>query len=378
VRFWFTAVTPTGLHAVRLLTGLLLLLWLLPLAGHQGGLFGLYGWFDRQAWEESTRLLGQPLRPLGWSIFYVAGANTGLLTAIYWASIVAIVLFTLGLWTRLTAALAWVIVLSGTISPAIEYDADAYLILFTFYLMLGYVFLGQRQKGLSLLERLVGSTDTLLLGRGGADGPRPSVAANLALRLIQVHFALVMVVNGLSKLQYGDWWAGYALWYAIFPADQATLQEVRSQVGDLGAFVFVISLAAYAVLAWQLAFPVFAWRHRRPEGAARDADGWLWGALRMVFSARALLLGGGLVSWLGSAFLYRQPLVGPAVFIGCLSYLTPQEWQKVLGLLTHIPGLKQWAPAAAAVGEEPAGAALGGPAPLVAVGKSGRGSGLRS
>ena len=45
-RFWFSAVDPVGLHAVRLLAGLLFLVWLLSFAGHERAFFGLDGWFD--------------------------------------------------------------------------------------------------------------------------------------------------------------------------------------------------------------------------------------------------------------------------------------------------------------------------------------------
>ena len=45
----------------------------------------------------------------------------------------------------------------------------------------------------------------------------PSIAANLTVRLVQVHFAIVLVVSGLHKLQFGDWWSGVAWWYPLNP-----------------------------------------------------------------------------------------------------------------------------------------------------------------
>src|SRR4051794_24838645 len=56
VRFWFTPTDPVGLHAVRLLGGLLLLFWLLTLAGHVDAFFGLRGWFDREAYIQADTL----------------------------------------------------------------------------------------------------------------------------------------------------------------------------------------------------------------------------------------------------------------------------------------------------------------------------------
>src|SRR5262249_49078441 len=64
VRFWFTPTDPVALHAVRVLTGLLLLLWLLPLAGHHAALFGPGGWFDNLAYFEAKELPGGPPQAL--------------------------------------------------------------------------------------------------------------------------------------------------------------------------------------------------------------------------------------------------------------------------------------------------------------------------
>ncbi len=348
-RFWFAATSPAGLHVVRLLTGLLLLLWLLPLAGQIDGFFGLNGWFDQQAYKDARRLLGEPLRPMGWSIAYLADGDSTRLAAIYWVSVAAVVLFTLGVATRITAVLAWIVAVSFTTNPAVEYDADAFLVFFTFYLMIGYLLLSQRQANLSWWNRLVGSADTLLLGRRNEG--QPSVAANLVLRLIQIHFAIVIITTGLHKLQFGDWWGGYALWYVLFPAGQTTLDQVLQYRPNREPSMFVLSFAAYAILAWQLAFPLFAWRHRepRPEDAAQSVA---WRIFRAVFSARGVLLGGALIGWIALSWIWRLPLLGPALFIGCLSYLSPAEWDRILAALSRIPGLGSVA-APRAAGEVP-------------------------
>ena len=59
------------------------------------------------------------------------------------------------------------------------------------------------------------------------------------------------------------------------------------------------------VLAWQLAFPLFAWRPK-------------WG--------RVLLLGGAAIYWGGVYFLFKLPEFGPFVFLASLSFLSPEEW----------------------------------------------------
>jgi hypothetical protein len=333
VRFWFAPSDPIGLHIFRIAAGLLFLAWLLPFAGHVDSLFGMQGWFDMQAYKDAARLqaemrrqdMGEIFKPMSWSVVYLAGTSSQRLQAIYWGSIAVLALFTLGVCTRLTAILTWVIVVSFTVSPALEYDADGYLMFFAFYLMLGYVFFGQRSRNVSLLGRILGTRASWLLGRWPAteEENRPSVAANLTLRLLQVHFALVMVTTGLHKLQMGEWWSGVAFWYPSYPPFKATVAMAREHVGDRDIYLSVLSIGAYMVLAWEIGFPFFAWRQGR-----------VW---------RLLLVGGGAVAWLGTAFIYGLPLMGPAMFMGTMCYVTADEWQRVFAFLMRLPGLSRLA-----------------------------------
>jgi hypothetical protein len=248
-------------------------------------------------------------------------------------SLGVLALFTLGVWTRVTGVLTWVVVASFIINPAISYDADYLLIILAFYLMIGYLLLGQWSGKLSLLGRLLGSRDSLLLGLGRRSnrpgdvrGNRPeSYAANLVLRLLQVHFAVVICVSGLHKLQFGDWWSGVAFWYPLHPPLEATAEKLLAESAHATSYLFMMSLAEYIALAWQIGFPLFAWRPR-------------W---------RPVLLAGAVVGWAGSAFLFQQPLFGPVFFIACLTYVAPAEWLRMgawLTRLARLPGKVRWLP----------------------------------
>jgi len=327
VHFWFTPVDPVGLHCVRVLAGLLFLYWLLPFAGHADGLFGLSGWFDRQAYGGLSQLPEAARPPLGWSILYLFPNSPGAVTAIYWASVAILVLFTVGLWPRVTAVLTWVVVASFTANPAIGFDADALLQLFAFYLMIGYLLLGQRDPEQSLAARLLGPSSALFFGPCGDRTAQPSAGANVALRLLQVHFAAVLVVSALAKMQSGDWWSGCAFWYPLNPPLQTTMEAARSHAAHATAYLFVLSLTQYLLWGWELTFPLFAWRPR-------------W---------RVLLLGGAAAWWLVWAYVMGLPLFGPAFFVAALCFLTPAEWRRVLARVPRIPGLQglaRWLPTA--------------------------------
>jgi hypothetical protein len=327
-RFWFAPVDAVGLHAVRWLAGLLFLAWLLPFAGNLDALFGLGGWFDTKAYTELASIpIEQRDIPVGWSVLYLAGGNSGLLHAIYWGSIVVLLLFTFGVATRVTAPLTWVVVASFTAHPIITFDGDILLLLPAFYLMIGYLFYGLDTLDQSPWRLLFGWTTPWLFGRRLTGSPRgagaptdgPSTAANLALRLLQVNLAMLLVTSGLHKLQFGIWWSGLAYWFPLVPPFNTTVQQVQSAGSNASLILGVLSLAAYATLAWQIGFPFFAWQRR----------------------CRWLLLGGAVVGWLGLIFLYQLPVFGPGITIGCLAFLTPDEWRWALSWLSRIPGLER-------------------------------------
>jgi hypothetical protein len=191
--------------------------------------------------------------------------------------------------------------------------------------MLGYLLLGLGQPNQSIVEHILGSRPSWLSKRTAAfeTGERPrSIGANVALRLLQIHLAIVLVTSGLHKLQFGEWWAGLALWFPLFPPFGTTLEQIRSHAPHAMSYLTILSIGAYAILGWQIGFPLFAWRPR----------------LRIV------LLGGAAIGWLGAAFLYKMPLVGPAILIGCLSFVTPGEWHRLGAWLARIPGLGQLIP----------------------------------
>jgi hypothetical protein len=306
-RFWFSPVSPLGLHWVRFLAGLLFLSWLLPLTGERAALFGLDGWVDAEAYRAASHIPGGAPVPLGWSIVFAAGDSPARLDVIWWGSLAVLALFTLGVATRITAVLTWVIVVSFLASPAAHADTDYMLGILAFYLMIGYLFIGQWSQPLSIVERIFGTRRAWLFAglRANKEGEPLSYAANFALRLLQVHFAIVMVASGLHKLQYGDWWAGVAYWYPMHPPLAMTAERLQAERAAANVTLFFLSLAGYLVLAWQLTFPLFAFRKR----------------------CRPILIGGAAIGWLGCAWLFGDQTFGPFCMVACLSYLTPQEWR---------------------------------------------------
>ncbi|GIW82582.1 MAG: hypothetical protein KatS3mg105_4389 [Gemmatales bacterium] len=311
-RFWFTPVDPIGLHVIRVLTGLLLLGWLFPFASSLEAFFSLQGWFDSQAYIDLARLAAQnpDVEKPGWSLLYLVNHDPQLVTSVYWVSIVILILFTLGFCTRITSVLTWLIVASFTSNPVMSYGGDVLLGILAFYLMVGYLLVGWQNTDDPSLWRILGSRSHWLFARRQRTSDATdtkSYAANLALRLLQVHIAIVLVTSGLHKLQFPQWWSGDALWYPLHPAMETTLADARSHVPYRDYYLGMLSIGTYAALFWQIGFPLFAWRPR-------------W---------RPVVLVGAVIGWLSMAFLYRLPLFGPAIFIGCLSFVPADDFRRL-------------------------------------------------
>lgn len=337
-RFWFTPIPTTGLRVTRILSGLLFCAWLLSFLGHQTEFFSLNGWLDARGYQDVQR---QPNMgaPVGWSILFLAGDNAQVFQALYWGSLGLLALFTLGIATRVTGICAWVIVVSFLANPVTSYEGDYLLAILAFYLMLAHCFLGLWQANLSGWDYLLGPWFMLLkyfLGRwkanlsvwecilgsrhdfvlagwffprDGAEQP-PSYAANFMMRLLQIHFVIILVTSALHRLQIAEWWSGVAFWFPLHPPFETTPESLQRDIDRPILTLICLSATQYAALGWQLALPTFAWR-----------EGWMW---------RTVLIGGAAIYWLGVFFVFKLPLFGPFVFVCCLSFLDSKDWAAIL------------------------------------------------
>lgn len=311
MNFWFTGRSPLSLHALRFLFGVIGIVWLLSYLGHVHEFFSFEGWFDRAAFLEAGNLADNQ----SWSLIYLVAHDSNLLAAFYWVSIGILTLFTLGIFTRLTSILSWLIIVSFTANPLIEADTDVFLRMAYFYLMIGYVLIGLFHSR-DLLELVLGSSQHWLWNCLKAENSSEySSAANLAIRLMQLHFALAFVMMGLHKLQLMEWWSGVAFWYPMHRASTLSAETINDMRTRASSYLNFISFAAYCVLVWQIFFPTFAWR-----------TGW----------SRIVLLGGAAAGMIGLMIIYPIPLLGPVFFLLCLVYLTDDEWSWVLSPLLRL------------------------------------------
>jgi hypothetical protein len=302
-RFWFSPTDPTTLAAVRICTGLLLLYVHGSSTLELADLVGPQAVVDAPAVDRLRELTshvtdGPGAAPRNESLgaisiwFYVhRSAVMWIVQAVFLGAIAA---FTLGFWSRTAAVLVW----AGNVSFVhrvylMSFGLDAITSMLTLYLMLG-------PTGSALsLDRLLARRH----GRGAPGrphGPEPSVAANVVIRLIQVHMCIVYLCAGAAKLQGSAWWDGTAVYLTLMTYELAPT-DMRWIVAREWLWQSV-SLAGNAfTLAFELGFVFLVW-HR------------LW---RPIVLAAALLMHGGIALSMGMGAF------SAAMLTGCLAFVPP-------------------------------------------------------
>ncbi len=264
-RFFFSPADPTTVGLIRAMTGLLAFWSLLVLGMDLDAYLGSGGW-------QSADLAWSSLRPFAWSIWFLVG--DAWLRPAWVAALVVILLFSLGAFSRVTAVLSWVIVVS-TIrrAPAALFGFDQVISMLLIYLAAT----GSSGQAFSLDRywrrwREARKTARALPARYRADGlgravspaspglPPATVSANIALRMIQLHLVVIYGIAGLAKLQGPSWWNGEAVWRMM-----ATGEFVILDFTPLARWPMVLAALTHASLALELLYPVLIWnRLTRP------------------------------------------------------------------------------------------------------------------
>jgi len=214
-----------------------------------------------------------------WSLwFHVVDPQT--MAIVHFLVIVCAILFTVGFCTRVTSALIWFASLWYIHrNPTTLFGVDTMMIILLLYLMIspcGAVFSVD-----ALIRRWWARAKPGVVGawcrfwkRPAPDmvapiaptEAEPSVAANVAIRLMQIHICIIYLMAGLSKLQGQAWWNGEALWLTLGNFEFAPMQfEIYLKFLRLlgthqwlyhafmtggGLFTLVFEIA-YAFLVWR-------------------------------------------------------------------------------------------------------------------------------
>lgn len=244
-QFWFTPASSKPLSLIRILMGLLLIVYFLS---NTGDLLRWYGGESLLPIQTVRNLTsGADLPHYRVSLFQIA-TKPSEVWIVCTIGIAAAGCLALGIFSRVAAAITLVILLSFVHRvPMISGLAEPVFAAVLFYLCIA-------PSGEWL------GVNAWLKQRQSADEPQPTILANLTLRMIQVHLAALIFMMGMSKLSQENWWMGDAVWFL--------LAQTRSRPVDL-TFLrntpFLINAWTHAIVAFEIAFPILIWnRFARP------------------------------------------------------------------------------------------------------------------
>ncbi|MCE9547456.1 MAG: hypothetical protein K8T25_18445 [Planctomycetia bacterium] len=317
-RFWYQPSDPYVLGALRMMTGLLALYFVLSFTPDLIRLFGDGGLLPNSVsehWYMEANSNG--LNPTRLS-FLSHLHTTNELYAGHAIAAAVLVLMTVGLFSRVTTVLGLYVVLSYIHrGPQLATQVEAVLAILMFYLCFG-----PTGKAMSI--------DRWLAVRRARKNPaalaqlnRKYFSATIVTRLIQIHLALgclmmglsqlrgVMVINPTTGLEWQDpWGAGMAVWWMIARPESRWLNMTW-----LRNWPLLVNAWTHAIIFFELAFPVLIWNKL----------------------ARPLMLLSALLIWGSLALISGIAPFCAAMLIGSLAFVSPEALRRGTGGATPQP-----------------------------------------
>lgn len=253
--FFFKPADPTSVGVIRLICGGLALWSMLTLGLDLRDYLGSNGWADPR-----VVVATMPSRAGSFWLW----VPDSLLFPMWGCCVVVLFAYTLGLWSRGTAVLAWLITI-GTARrvPIMVHGFDSVLTTWLFYLAVTGAsgqavsldrFLARWRKARHDLVRR--PTGGVWIPESGV--PRPTVSANIALRLIQIHLAVIYGTAGLAKLRGDAWWSGSAMALVLMTPEFHRI-DFTWLVRD---FPMVVQFGTLSGVGLEIAYPFLIWNRR--------------------------------------------------------------------------------------------------------------------
>jgi hypothetical protein len=295
-RFWFTPRSPEALAIVRIATGVVALYWYLSYLPVFIPWFGIGGLISPElvaSWRGP--------RP-AFSVFEWAGNDIGL-SIFYAMGAISIFLMTIGFRAQVMAVLASVFVISLIQrGPIFARFGDDLLVMMLVYLCFEpshrcWSIHAYRNVPMSKTTPPVPTLTGLTRWRGDTT---PITSANLAQRLMQVHFAIVLLAVIIAQLNSPSWWNGVAMWTWVTRVDSRWYDA--TWIGD---HVWLINLWTMSILVWEAMSALLWWPKLRP-----------------------LLIGWGVILW-GSLAITGGSVMLPAMMVVCSLAFWRQEPEEV-------------------------------------------------
>jgi hypothetical protein len=239
-----------------------------------------------------------------WTLFDIVPPSW--LWSFHIGALVVFAMLTVGLLTRWASILAWVLAVSYVQrAQGALFGLDQINTMLAMYLMVG-------PSGACY------SLDAWLARRRSANVPKAielSTAANVAVRLIQVHMCVIYMFAGIGKFVGVSWWNGTGLWGGI-----ANLEYQSLDATWLAYWPHLSAFLSHFTVYWEVFYCVLIWpRATRP---------WM------------LLL--AIPLHLGIAFFMGMITFGLVMLIGNFAFVRPETTRAMLCWLFRRTARPQW------------------------------------
>lgn len=287
--FWWTPVDPAPLGLLRILVGGMLIYSHLVWGINLQAFLGPEGWNSSELIRDMQR--GQWMYSFWWDV-PVESMQT-----VHQYCIVILSLFCIGVCTRITSILSFLIHVSYCQrAPMSNYGLDQAASVLLLYLTIGPS--GSAYSVDRILirfwNRFVRHVPTLV---------RPSSLAGLSLRLIQVHYCVIYFFAATSKLQGETWWTGEAMWRVF-----ANYEYQSADMTWIAWFPELYELMTHIAIIWELSFAYLVW----------------------VKPVRPWVLAGGVLMHLGIGAFLGMWTFGFMMIFGYVAFVNPKTIRAVL------------------------------------------------
>ena len=190
--------------------------------------------------------------------------------------LVVMLLFTVGLFTRVTSVLTWLAAASYLHrNPQVLFGQDTMMNILLVYLMIA-------NCGAALsVDRVIAryrAVRASLKRCGRIDEPTaaflrlppPSPSSHFAQRLLQVHFCFIYMAAGLSKLKGGSWWSAEAMWQTLVNPEFTMIHFewyqhlVRAVFSSRPLYAVAAAGGVAFTLFTEIGLPFLVWTRLRP------------------------------------------------------------------------------------------------------------------
>jgi hypothetical protein len=298
-RFWFMPSDAIVLTLLRILVAVVALWWYLGFFTDLQKWFAPGGYFPLEM-AKQYRVMADELQEGRFAFSVLDYVDSpAQLNFVYGLGLVALVMMLTGTFSRVATIASLVAVLSFIHrGPIMWRPVDNILVILMFYLCIG-------PAGANF------SVDAMVRHRrrqkefGGHEPLGPplvvSSAATVAIRLMQVHLALIYAAMVAAQLQVAAWWQGTAVWWMMARSD-SRLVDLTFLNGMGQAFEYFVNFCTHVVILYEVCFPLLIWNQL----------------------ARPILIVLGAFVWGGMALISGSVSFAVLMFIAGLAFLSPE------------------------------------------------------